>query len=204
MVKNDQKKFKIKAYKKKFWIQTTEIFRIGNPRGKACLSFLERFLKNSRIHYIEAEELLYQACIRANDYIEKNCKPISNPAAWLRMTSLNIIKEEVRENIKRDQIIRDIYIEGNESNEKELNEINEKALDKALENLEIALTNIPYKEQKIIKMRFFEKLSYSDIQKYYKEKENLILKKDALRKRTSRSLKLLLKEYQNLQKEYIK
>lgn len=182
---------KTELLKQQFFEQVAELFRVGNPRGTGLINFTRYRIKQTRVRGWEEKDLLIEACIRGVEYIEKNCQEIRHPASFLRQVILNILKEEVRENVKKEKMIRELNVEQFDDEVVDSDDEHQRAL----KHLHDSLKKLPTKDRVLIELRFVEKLSYKKIQEYLQNKGENIPQLDALRQQMSRALKRLRKEY---------
>ena len=178
---------------KKFWIDVAELFEIGNPRGVGLQNFIHSRIRQTRVNGLDAREVLTEACLRTVKRIEKDRLEIHYLPGWLRRVSLNIISEEVRKNIKHEKVIRDIYTKESYEHEEVISSMNE--LSSAIRLLNSSLEKLSSKDREMIELRFFEQLSYKEIQEHFLNKGENISQVSALRKQMSRALQRLRLEY---------
>jgi RNA polymerase sigma factor (sigma-70 family) len=185
------KKIEIELLKQQFLKEVAELFRVSNPKRAGLINFTRSRILQTRVNGWEEQELLIEACIRSVEYIEKNCREIQNPASFLRQVIINILREEVRKNIKNEQMIRDLDVK--ESDEENIPIDDEHQL--ALEHLNASLNKLSLKERELIELRFVKKLSYEEIQKYFVAQGKDVQNLDALRQQMSRALMRLRREF---------
>ena len=182
---------KVELIKKQFLEEVAELFSVDNFKGTALINFSRFRIRQTRVKGWEEKDLLIEACIRSVEYIEKSCQEIRHPASFLKQVILNILREEVRENIRKEKMIRVFKVE----------QFDEEVVDsddehqRALEHLHDSLEKLPTKDQVLVKLRFVEKLSYKEIQEYLQAQGDDIPQLDALRQQMSRVLKRLRREY---------
>lgn len=182
---------KIELLKEQFWKEVAELMRVGNPRGTGLINFCRSRIKQTRVKGWEEKDLLIEACIRSVEYIEKNCKEIRHPASFLRQVILNILREEVRENVRKEKMIRELNVEQFDDEVVDSDDEHQRAL----EHLHDSLNKLTDKDRVLIKLRFVEKLSYKQMQEYFLAQGEDIPQLDALRQQMSRALKRLRREY---------
>ena len=182
---------KIELLKKQFWKEVAELFRVGNPRGTGLINFCRDRIRQTRVKGWEEKDLLIEASIRGVEYIEKNCQKIRHPASFLRQVILNILREQVRENVRKEKTICKLEIQRSNEGNADSDDDHQRAL----EHLDDSLKNLSSKDRILIKLRFVEKLSYKEIQERLLAQGEDIPKLDTLRKQMSRALKRLRREY---------
>jgi RNA polymerase sigma factor (sigma-70 family) len=186
-------KQKTELLKKQFWKEVGEFLRVGNPSGKAIINFTRSRIQQTRVKSWEEHDLLIEACIRSVEYIEKNCQEIQNPASFLRQVIINILNEEVRKNIKNEEMIR--HIDVKESYEEDIASDGEHQ--RALEHLNASLKKLTTNERELIELRFMEKLSYKEIQARLLAQGKDVPHLDTLRKQMSRALECLRQKFKD-------
>jgi DNA-directed RNA polymerase specialized sigma24 family protein len=184
----------IELLKKQFWKEVSELLRVGNFKGAGLISFTRSRIQQTRVQGWEEKDLLIEACIRSVEYIENNCREIQNPASFLRQVIINILREEVRKNIKNEKMILDINVK--ELDEEDISDEDEHQ--RALEHLNASLNKLSSKDRELIELRFVKKLSYEDIQKYFVAQGKDVPNLDALRQQMSRALKRLRQEFKGI------
>lgn len=177
--------------KQQFLEQVAELLRVGNPRGTGLINFTRSRIQQTRVKGWEEKDLIIEACIRGVEYIEKNCQEIRHPASFLRQVILNVLREEVRSNVRREKIICELKVEQFDSEVVD----NDDEHQRALGHLHISLKKLSDKDRVLIELRFVEKLSYKEIQEYLQKQGEDIPQLNALRKQMSRALKRLRREY---------
>ena len=181
----------IKLLKKQFWKEVAELLRVGNPRGTGLINFIRSRIRQTRVKGWEEKDLLIEASIRSVEWIEENCQEIRHPASFLRQVILNILREEVRKNVRNEKMIRELNVE--QFDEEDVDSDNEHQL--ALKHLHDSLKKLSSKDRVLIELRFVEKLSYKQIQEYLLAQGENIPQLDSLRQQMSRALKRLRREY---------
>lgn len=182
---------KIELLKQQFWKEVSELLKVGNPKGAGLIRFAESRIQQTRVKGWEAQELLIEACIRSVEYIEKKHEEIRDPAIFLKRVIFHILNEEVRNNIKNEEMARHFYAEN--YYEEDIAGDDEHQL--ALEHLNTSLRNLSSKDRELIELRFAKKMSYEDIQKYFVAQGKDVPNLDTLRQQMSRALKRLRREY---------
>lgn len=182
---------KIDLLKKQFWKKVAELFGVGNPRGIGLINFIRSRIEQTRVKGWEEKDLLIEACIRAVGWIEENCEEIRHPTSFLRQVILNILREEVRKNVRREKMIHELKVEQFDDEVVDSDDEHQRAL----EHLHDSLKKLSSKDRVLIELRFVEKLSYKEIQEYLQERGENIPQLDALRQQMSRALKRLRREY---------
>ncbi|NET32534.1 MAG: sigma-70 family RNA polymerase sigma factor [Cyanothece sp. SIO1E1] len=100
-------------------IAIQEILHRNNPRSYSVITTIERFLRQFHLSsQVEAHEILSEAYLRGTKFLQ-NGGTINNPYAWLKATSLNIIREQSRK-YNREQLtspeLMDSNLDGSGSN----------------------------------------------------------------------------------------
>lgn len=157
--------------------------------GTALYKFLIQMARSYHIPVHEVDAILGEGVKRGVEYIQRKQQPILKPAAWLRLTCLNIMKSRVDGNIKREtKAQKATEIAPIPANPLETSELLEQ-----LEFLEVALAELPLADQQLLRMKFWENKTYKQIQYHHKlmSENDAVPSIPALRKRESRALKKL-------------
>jgi RNA polymerase sigma factor (sigma-70 family) len=132
-------------------------------------------------------------CMRRYYEARAKEKPIPNTAGWLRKTALNYIHELSREERKadtHDPATFEFLLIANRNHEVNEDDPDYKCLHRALDAL-------PQAQQELLKLRFFQNLSWEEISFRYSERGEQI-QVPTLRKRGERALRAVRSAYLRL------
>lgn len=172
------------------WVNgfTDEVRRLLLPneyQGTALYKFLIQMARSYHLPPQEVDAILNEGVKRGVEYIQLKQEPIHQPAAWLRQTCLNIMRSRVDANIKHEKKTQKVT----ECNPTPPNPLEESELIEQLEFLEKALLELSIADQQLLRMKFWEDLTYKQIQYRYKLSDaDTVPSIQALRKRESRAL----------------
>lgn len=154
-----------------------------NSKGTAVYAFIETRKRRYHLDNIDSHETITEAVRRGIEYIDKNCKSIDKPEAWLRTVCNNILVDKVKENAKEEKIVEQYRHMLDASADTSAQEI----FIHQLELAERALKDLSPSDQQIIRMRLHEGKTYEQIQHYY-ELQGEAITISTLRKRESRAI----------------
>ena len=123
-------------------------------------------------------------------YIGDTSNGIDNVEAWLRRTCTYIMFDMVKSE-KKNRLLK----AKNKDSEQKPYPIDEVGLDEQKELLKSTLDLLPEEDQKILDLKFYQGLSYKDIQQHYIDSEGQSIKITTLRQRESRALQRLRKQF---------
>jgi RNA polymerase sigma factor (sigma-70 family) len=174
--------------------------------GTALLNFLRHWMFRWRIHNVEAMDVLLEAVKRGLVHIQKNEQPIHNPSAWLRGTSLNVLRDKVKEFDKNKHLVAHLEAlygvpQGELPFNSGRNPLAEAEFLEQLETLQKSMDALSADDRLLIRMHFFEEKTYAQIQKYFVDRDSQIIGEATLRQRESRALKRLGKIFLKLYNE---
>lgn len=183
--------------KKNFVSKVRDIIHPTQFSGTALFSFIKRNAQKWHCiydHKVIYEDVLVEAVRRGIAFIEDTGEEIHSPKTWLRGTSLNILRDMVKENIREEDKVTQmsllLSLRNKDSNRLELAE--------QLKYLRLAMKELPPKDRHLIEMRFFKNKSYEEIQKLYLDTDGKEIKIPALRKRECRAIKRLKDKFFSL------
>jgi len=160
--------------------------------------YIERLKVQWRLPNVDAQETLSEAISRGVRYIADKNKAIINPIGWLRVVSLNIIRDESKA-VQREKRLQErlSYEYGSGLSDP----FEDSDFLEEVEALKLAMNTLSDGDQAMLKHRFFAQQRYKEIQATLEEQEGKKTSIAALRKRESRALKRLKEKFLQLQKE---
>jgi RNA polymerase sigma factor (sigma-70 family) len=132
----------------------------------------------------------YLATMRGLTRIGDTSKGIDNTEAWLRKTCTYIMLDMVKGE-KKNRLLK----AKNKDSEQEPDPFDEAELNEQKEFLKSTLPLLSKEDRKILDLKFYQGLSYKDIQQHYMDSEGRSIKITALRQRESRALQRLRKQF---------
>ena len=159
--------------------------------GTALYKFLTHYSKRFQNPHIDIHEVITEGVKRGIEWIDKNDEAIKVPEAWLRVTCLNILKDEVKDIVKTEKKVERLL----QINCSEATPPLKPELIDQLEYLDRAMERLSEDDRLLIKLKFFQYKSYDQIQKHYEHFHGEVISLSALRKRESRAMKRLKKHF---------
>lgn len=169
------------------------LFEVDNPESRMLLALIQRNLRQFRLDsYYDPADIISEAYIRGIRSISSG-KAIANPLAWIRMSTLNIIRQLYRNQNKRDLTQTDLAQLEDAAIFKSSN------VEDDLELVKQAFDHLSPEDREIITLRTIEGLSWSEISKRLTSEEKQSLQEAVLRQRGARAMKRLRQIYHSLQ-----
>lgn len=182
--------------KEEFLHKVSGILQDPNPKGKAFINYILRVGRQLNIKNLDAHELISEATMRGLAYIGNTSNGIDNVEAWLRKTCTYIMLDMVKGE-KKNRLLK----AKNKDFEQKPDPIDEVVSDEQRELLRSTLSLLSDEDQKILDLKFYQGLSYKDIQQHYIDSEGQCIKIAALRQRESRALQRLRKYFSEKYRE---
>lgn len=183
-------KNKVQCYKDAFSREVSQVFAPNNKEGSRILTYFERTARQLNIRDFDVREILSEVTCKGLVTIEKKEEPIKSVPAWYRCIGINLIKDRVKAEIKARKLVQKhaYHAEASDSWLKLMLEEEGAAAADAFELLSS-------EDQEILRLRFIEEMRYKDIQAYYQKVKNVSVKVPTLRKRESRAVARLKKQF---------
>jgi RNA polymerase sigma factor (sigma-70 family) len=168
-----------------------------NFKGTSLYSFIRNRSRNWHISHVDPNDIIIEGVKRGIEYIEKTGKAIEKPESWLRKVCMNILSDTVEQAIKEEK-----KIEGQKALLREMDRASESQPDLVdyLEFIDEALSSLSKNDQFLLKMRFLKGKSYEQIRHIY-ELQGEVVTVPALRKRESRAVQRLRKNFRRIHHE---
>ncbi|PSB68590.1 hypothetical protein C7B61_00175 [filamentous cyanobacterium CCP1] len=163
----------------------TSLLSKDDEGNVATLAFIKKSIRQYNTS-ANLSDILTEAYLRCHNYIERG-HTITNFRGFIRSTSLNLIREYSRIE-SRESSLSGITIDNLVVDEREPYKLDDIDLNVRVKNVQSALSELTLEEQEILKMRYFEQLSWRDISQKFQEKYNSQINETTLRKRASRAL----------------
>lgn len=173
-----------------FDVEIALLLEPKNPQARSLLAFIRRTLYQHGLSGKFSEiDIFICAYLRGvEQMLDSSGQPIRKPKAWIRSTSLNIIREEARAIKKTCQLEGDIASEQEEI-------IDSSRTEYCLNAVAQAYQNLDHDTRKLIELRFFQGRSWKGVHEKLGERG---LEMSALRKRGQRALEKFRKEYHKI------
>jgi RNA polymerase sigma factor (sigma-70 family) len=185
-------------YKDDFLNQVSEFLKPNHSQGTALLRFVKSKADRWHINDVDPLEVVIEATKRGCEYIEKHQQPINNPAAWVRGTCLNILRDRVRQSIKAEKCFQDLVLSWKDQSY-EANPLFQVELFDQLHTIQTALDSLSAQDRELLVWRFYEGKSYKEIRELLKRRDgDCTIQEPTLRKRESRALKKLRNSFLRL------
>lgn len=188
-------------YKKKlkndFCREVSNHISSDNFKGTSLYSFIRNQSNNWHISHIDPNDIIIEGVKRGIEYIEKTGKAIEKPESWLRKVCMNVLKDAVEQVIKEEK-----KIEGQKALLREMDHASESQPDLVdyLEFIDEALSSLSKNDRLLLRMRFLQGKSYEQIRDIYEEKGEIVTV-PTLRKRESRAVQRLRKNFRRIHQE---
>lgn len=176
--------------KEQFLSEVDFLIQPTNPTGKQIIRYLERLSVQSGIRNLDARSVMLDAVIAGIDSIDRNGTPIKNTVAWLKGVGARIVKNQVRLDI-RDRHLKDKHKREPWSPD----HLFRMMIAEEREFVVRAMNSLSSGDQEILMLRHIQGMKYQEIKEYYAYKENKSVSLIALRKRESRALERLKKQF---------
>lgn len=186
-------KNKVQCYKDTFSREVSQLLAPDNKDGSRILTYLERSARQLNIRDFDVREVLSEVTCRGLTTIEKKEEPIKSVPAWFRSIGINIIKDRVKAEIRARKLVAK-HAYHSEASDSWLKLMLEEEGAAAAE----AFTLLSPEDQEILRLRFVKEMRYKDIQAYYQKVKNIFVKVPTLRKRESRAVERLKKQFTRL------
>jgi DNA-directed RNA polymerase specialized sigma24 family protein len=147
-------------------------------------------IKLWNLYNVDISDVFTEATIRGVVKITQKLEPIDNPRAWLRITAVNILREEARA-ISQENQLTDKDLDKYEISQPEYKDTLNEAPEKALK----AFQSLSKSDKRIIAYRLIQKMRYCEIQRL-SAYENVEIA--TLRKQYSRAIKHLKAAFKHL------
>ncbi len=180
----------VKVHKEDFLKEVSNLLAPSNPKGRAFLNYLQRTGKQLNIKNLDPCELVSDATMRGLTYIDDNSKRIENTPAWLRKVCTYIMLDMVKGE-KKNRLLK----EKNKSLEQGTDPLGKVESDEQKEILNQAISFLSKEDQQILDLKFYQGLSYKEIQQFYLDSFGKSIRISALRQRESRALQRLRKQF---------
>ena len=180
-----------------------DLLRKKSAHSFSFITSIEQRIRQFRLEGVtQPHELINEAYLRALKVIERG-ESIENPKGWMRSTIFNIIREKSRERQKQQSTdpqsyILDGWLPGNEEHDQTEEQIPHLTLDQRWRLLEEALEDLINAKPelgKVMHWRLIQRLSWKEIQERLISENGKAPTETTLRKRASRSKRLLRKLY---------
>jgi RNA polymerase sigma factor (sigma-70 family) len=168
------------------------LLEADNPESNTFFAFIKRSLRQFNLDsYYDPSDIISEAYIRGVRSISSG-RVITNPLAWIRMVSHNIIRELSRNQNRQKADIAQLQdsVIFEPSN-----------IEDDLELVQLAFKHLSPEDREIITLRTIEGLSWSEISKRLTSEETQSLEEAVLRQRGARAMKRLRQIYHSLQPE---
>ncbi|MEO0540365.1 MAG: sigma-70 family RNA polymerase sigma factor, partial [Cyanobacteria bacterium P01_A01_bin.105] len=166
------------------------LLKLRNAEARSLLVYIDRSLRQFRLQgRFSVIEIFAIAYLRGIEKLSRTPNdPIQKPAAWMRKTIFNVIREKSRESKKECSLVFDIEDDAEQLVDDETINLDILAVTEAFQCLSI-------QEQKILRLKHVEGQSWKEVLASMNEP---YLSLSALRKRGQRALDKLRIEYHNI------
>ena len=183
----------ISAYKTEFQSRFEEFLKPNNDEGKRILNFLQRLQRQLNITDVEPMDILGEVYLAGIKEIEEKGGRIREPEKWIKAVGrykiLDVVGKEKKNRELREK--NDYQVKRNG-----YDPFTPLLLCEESSELQIALSQLPSEDRRLLELYYLEGKSYKEIQSFFSENSNP-LQESALRKRCSRAViklrKIMLK-----------
>jgi RNA polymerase sigma factor (sigma-70 family) len=183
------------AAEQKFGEEVSDLLHPYNPQGTTLRRFIRRQIQQWHLNSFDAEDVLQEAILQGLRYTRKTGKEIHNPTAWLRVTTLRILQNGVRQTIRKEQLPENLKLINPANSDDPALQLE---LKDSLNQLAIARQNLSDEDQEILTLYFDQDKTYEQIQAYYERKDNEWINLPTIRKRVSRAKDRAFKAFQEI------
>jgi RNA polymerase sigma factor (sigma-70 family) len=174
----------VREMQREFSRKVSKLLLPNHPSGTAFLNFIWHYLYIWNMRDIDPKDILAEGVYQGLKSIQTTGQPIEIPNAWLRVTCLNLLKNQVRATVKQNKLsecLKESYGE------------TESPLSIAerfewLDNLYEAIKQLPLDEQELVQLRLFDEKTYEQIYYWLKLRDEQAPSIPTIRKRYSRAV----------------
>jgi DNA-directed RNA polymerase specialized sigma24 family protein len=175
------------------------LFKSQNPNGYVTYAFIQRSLRQFHLEgSCSVDEIISEVYVRGVRLIASG-KTIEKPLAWLKVTSLNVIRELSRSRCNQQQKHQPLdsdFTEHKIFKQQPNDDVNcDEAIALKLAAIQASFTQLSTKDQAILLLRLQENLSGKEVGEQLAAAGLGVHNEVTLRKQGSRALKRLRKAY---------
>lgn len=175
----------------KFNSELTSLLDADNPQARSLLAFIRRSLWQYNLQdKISVIDIFVNAYLRGvEQLLSPSGKSIQHPKAWMRGTTLNVIREHARKQQKECQL----SIEPIDELSQRL--VDDSVVEENLDTVAKAFHRLSHDDRKLLELKYLQGMSWKEVRdKLGKPNDSL----PALRKRGQRTLDKLRTEYHEI------
>jgi DNA-directed RNA polymerase specialized sigma24 family protein len=178
-----------------FGAKVSDLLHPYNPQGKSLKRFIQKHLQQWYLNSSDAEDVLHEAILQGLRYTRKTGEKIPNPAPWLRVTSLRILQNRVRQTIRQEKLPEALgLITPATSNDP----VDLLELEDLLTQISLSRQTLSEEDQEILTLYFDQEKTYEQIKSYYERKDGQLINLPTIRKRISRAKERAFKAFHEL------
>lgn len=168
-----------------------QLLKPENPPARSLLAFIRRTLRQYGLEGSFSEiDIFVIAYLRGVELLlGSSGKSIRNPRAWMRGTTLNVIREQSRERKKRQPLLTEVV------DRAAVPQLDEEHVDENLSAVMQAFECLSHDERKLIELKHLRGSSWQAVREKLGEQGTTL---PALRKRGQRALQKLRREYHKI------
>lgn len=174
-----------------FNTELTSLLDANNPQARSLLAFIRRSLWQYNLQdRISVIDIFVNAYLRGvEQLLSSSDKTIQNPKAWMRSTTLNVIREQARKQQKECQLSVDVI----DKSPQRL--VDDSTIEVNLDAVVKAFYRLEHDDRKLLELKHLQGMSWKEVrEKLGKPGASL----PALRKRGQRALEKLRGEYHEI------
>jgi len=177
----------VQEMQKEFSDEANTLLLPNHPAGTAFLKCIYYSSDTLNISNVDYENILAEAVYLGLKYIQTHRRPILVPKAWLRVTCLNLLRNQMRETIKQRKL-SDGLKESSYETESPL-VIAERF--EWIDSFHEAINQLPPNQQELVQLRIFGDKTYEQIHHWLELRDGQAPSIPTIRKSYSRAMNQL-------------
>lgn len=167
------------------------LLKPNNPAARSLLAFIRRTLSQYQLsgRFSDIDIFVIAYLRGVEQLLDDSRQPIRNPKAWMRGTTLNIIREQSRKRQKDLRCLVEV------TDNLRVPQVDSSIVDEDIDIVVHAFDRLDHEERKVIELKYLQGLAWQEVWEKLGERE---LTLSALRKRGQRALEHLRREYHKI------
>jgi len=195
---SEQQSPNVQEIQKEFSRKVSTLLLPNNPSGTTFLNFIRHYLYIWHIPNVDPQDILAEAVYQGIKSIGSNYQPIENPQAWLRVTCLHLMRNQVRVTVRHDKVVKLLK----ESSSETENPLTVAERFEWLDKFNEAIDQLPDDEQELVRFRLFDEKTYEQIYYWLESRDGQSPDIPTIRKRYSRALNRLKTVFPTVYQDY--
>jgi RNA polymerase sigma factor (sigma-70 family) len=181
--------FQTAEMQKEFSRKVSTLLLPNHPSGTAFLNFIRHYFYVWHIHSTDPEDILTEAVYQGLKWIQTYQKPIDNPKAWLRVTCLNLMKNQMRATVRDEKLVTALKEQSYETESPLLTAERFEWMDQFYK----AIDQLSPEEREVVQFRLIDLKTYEQIYHWLESRDGQAPDIPTIRKRYSRAVNRLKK-----------